>query len=103
MPRSKLEKYLNIIEILHAQPLELQKLADNTDLDSKELRKHLGFLTLHGLVKKQKLGKKTVYVMTDIGLAVLRTMKVQKHFEKIRNIIYARSMLMTTSSNPRIP
>lgn len=77
--RSKLETYVDILEILARArnfasqgPMELTQLMRKTSLSKRVLRQHLKFLIRQNLVEEQNLGKdKTFYAITERGLKVL--------------------------------
>jgi predicted transcriptional regulator len=77
--RSKLERYVNILEILARAhnfasqgPMELTQLMHKTGLSQSVLKQHLNFLIQQNLVEEQNLIKdKTFYDITEKGLKVL--------------------------------
>ena len=79
MRRSKLERYVDILEILaRARNFASQKLMDLTQLSRKTglsknaLKQHLAFLIQQNLVEEQNSGKgKIFYAITERGLRVL--------------------------------
>ena len=84
MSRSKMEEYLSILEVLIPQPLKFKKISHKANIKDEKLKKHLGFLLSHMLIKEHFFEKEgTVYAITDIGLAVLKTLKAQELSEKI--------------------
>lgn len=88
MSPSKLERYLNILEVLVFCPLEFERVSYKTSMERSILKQHLGFLVYHGLVEEQHFGEgRVAYAITEIGLTVLRTIQGQRHFEKIREIV----------------
>jgi predicted transcriptional regulator len=87
MPRSKLEKYLKILEVLASRPSKLDTISRKVGMKSKILESYLDFLITHGLVKERSNKERTVYAITDIGLAVLKTLQGQKYFEKLKKIL----------------
>jgi len=86
MPRSKLEKYLSILEALVPQPLELEHISYNTHIECRMLKRYLDFLILHKLVEERVLNT-VVYAITERGLAVFKTLQAQKYFQKLKNIL----------------
>lgn len=88
MARSKLEKYLNILEVLVPQPLKFEKISYKANIECAVLKQYLNFLIVHKLVDERPLNKgKTVYAITERGLAVFKTLQAQKYLEKLRNIL----------------
>ncbi len=80
MTRSKLEKRLDILEILVAKPLEFEVILYQVDENWEVVKKHLDFLITSGLVEKLPLGKKrVVYNITIKGLAVLDALRGQEY------------------------
>lgn len=88
MTRSKLEKYLNILEVLVPKPLEFEAISYEANLECKMLKRYLGFLTLHKLVEELILdNSKLAYALTDRGLAVFKTLQAREYFKKLRNTL----------------
>ena len=89
MSRSKMEEYLSILEVLIPQPLKSKNILHKANINSEKLKKHLDFLLSHMLIKEHSFEKEeTVYAITNIGLAVLKTLKAQEYSEKIyQNIL----------------
>lgn len=84
MSRSKMEEYLSILEVLVPQPLKFKNISYKANINGEKLKKHLDFLVSHMLIKEHSFEKEeTVYAITDIGLAVLNTLRAQKYSEKI--------------------
>ena len=79
MRRSKLERYVDILEILARArnfasqgPMDLTQLMRKTGLSKKVLKQRLDFLIQQNLVEEQKSGKdKIFYAITERGLKVL--------------------------------
>lgn len=73
MGKSKLERYIDILQTLVSQgPIRLTQLMHKTALSQSMLRGHLDFLMQQDLVEKQSLGKNRIYVITDRGFRVLK-------------------------------
>lgn len=88
MPRSRLEKYLSILDVLVPEPLEFESISYKTNIECKTLRRHLSFLVEHNLVEGRPLDRKrTVYAITERGLAVFKTLQAQEYFKKLRDIL----------------
>ena len=79
MRKSKLERYVDILEILARArnfasqgPMELAKLMREAGLSRRVVKQRLNFLIQQNLVEEQNLGKdKIFYAITERGLKVL--------------------------------
>jgi predicted transcriptional regulator len=89
MRRSKLESYEAILEALVKEPLTVDNIAYKTNMDCTALDRHLTFLIKNGLVEERSLGKKTLYAMTERGMAVFKTLNFQKYLEKVTKSLRA--------------
>ena len=77
--KSKLERYVDILEILARArnfasqgPMDLTQLMRKTGLSKNVLKQRLDFLIQQNLVEEQNLGKdKIFYAITERGLKVL--------------------------------
>ncbi len=77
--RSKLETYVDILEILASArnfasqgPMKLTQLMHKTGLSQRVLKQRLNFLIQQNLVEEQNLSKdKNFYAITERGLKVL--------------------------------
>lgn len=88
MQRSKLEKYLKILEVLVPEPVELEEISYETNIECRMLKQYLRFLIINKLVEKRSADKaQMIYAITERGLAVFRTLKAQKYFEKLKSIL----------------
>jgi predicted transcriptional regulator len=88
MPRSRLEKYLSILEALVPKPLKIEKISYKTNIECSVLKQNLDFLTLYKLIEERSLGKeRVIYAITERGLAVFKTLQAQKYFQKIKKIL----------------
>ena len=87
MRRSKLELYEEILGTLVKKPLTIDSLAYETDMECAALNQKLDFLVKNELVEERASSKKTIYAITDRGLAVYKTLNFQKYLEKIANTI----------------
>jgi predicted transcriptional regulator len=83
MRRSKLESYEAILEALVEKPLNIDKIAYRTNIDCTVLARHLDRLIKNGLVEERPSIKKTVYAITERGIAVFKTLNFQKYLEKV--------------------
>ncbi|UCE95151.1 MAG: hypothetical protein JSV51_05280 [Candidatus Bathyarchaeota archaeon] len=88
MPRSRLEKYLSVLEVLVPRPSRLDSISYKTNIECTTLRKYLTFLISNNLVEEHHSEKrKTVYAITERGSAVFKTLQVQKYFEKLKKTL----------------
>lgn len=88
MPRSKLEKYLSILEALVPQPMKFENISFKANIECGVLKKYVKFLISHKLVEERQLNKKlVVYAITDRGLVVFKTLQAQKYFEKLKSVL----------------
>lgn len=87
MRRSRLQKYLQILDVLATKPKRFEKIAYESSLDVTVLKKCIGFLMSHNLVAESHTSKKVAYAITDRGLAVCKALRAQRYFETIRNTI----------------
>ena len=87
MRKSKLEVYQDILEGLKSKALSLDCLSYETGIDCTALKRKIGFLVENGLVKERMLKKEICFVVSPKGLAVLRALDVQRHFEIVKNAL----------------
>ncbi len=88
MPRSKLEKYLYILEVLIPSPLKFEKISYKANIECNILRQYLNFLISYKLVEERVARKgRAIYAITERGLAVFKTLQAQKYFRKLRRIL----------------
>jgi DNA-binding IclR family transcriptional regulator len=86
MPPSKLDKYLNILEVLMQRPQKIDKIADRTHIELPELKRRMNFLTVNGVVEKRRFlnSNQAVYALNDRGFAVLKSLRAFKYFERLK-------------------
>jgi len=89
MRRSKLESYEDILGTLVKKPLTIDGIAYKTSMDCNNLKKRLEQLTKHSLVEKRTSNKKTLYAITERGVAVFKTLNFQKYLEMVAGTIMA--------------
>lgn len=90
MPTSKLDKYLNILEVLVARPQKTDYLSRRLHLDEPLLKRHLAFLVSNGVVEKRRFSDKLIlYAVSERGLAVFKTLRALKYLEKLRDTLPA--------------
>jgi predicted transcriptional regulator len=88
MARSKLEKYLSILEALVTRPLKFEKVSYEAKIDCTTLKQYIDFLVFHKLVNRRHLPKgKDVYAITERGLAVFKTLRAQRYLQKLRDVL----------------
>jgi len=87
-PRSRLEKYLSILEALVPDPQDVEGISYDTDLECRTLKRHLDFLISHKLVEERLLSqRKTAYAITERGVMVFKTLQAQKYLAKMKSIL----------------
>jgi predicted transcriptional regulator len=89
MRRSKLESYEAILEVLVKKPLTIDKISFETNMDCTVTERSLDFLIKNGLVEDRFSGRKTLYAITERGIAVLKALNFQKYLEKVSKSIMA--------------
>jgi len=87
MRRSKLESYEYILGTLVKKPLDIDKIAYETNMDCAFLRQRLDSLIKYGLVEERFSGKKMLYAITERGAAVFKALNFQKYLEKVADAI----------------
>lgn len=88
MSRSRLEKYVDILEVLVPKPLKFDNISYEANIECSTLRRYLKFLISYKLVEERLLDKeRVVYAITERGLAVFKTLQAQKYFQKLRNVL----------------
>ncbi len=83
MPRSKLELYEAILEVLINGPLTFERIAFETSIGCVILGKRLDFLMMNSLVETRLLDEEEGYAITERGVAVVKTLNFQKYLERI--------------------
>lgn len=96
MRRSKLETFEAILEALMKKPLAIDRIAYDTDLDCNVLNQRLNFLVENGLVEERPMPKKTLYAITERGVAVFKTLNFNKYLEKVSSALSAIDDAMHT-------
>lgn len=86
MTPSKLETYLNILEVLVENPQKAEFIARKTHLKPDSLKRFMVFLVSNGVIDKRRLmsSKQVVYALTERGMAVFKELRAMKYFEKLR-------------------
>ncbi len=74
MKRSKLEMYVDILEVLaQRESLELTHIVYKANVSCDVLKEYLSFLIKQGLIEERVVGKgKVVYANTARGISVLK-------------------------------
>lgn len=89
MRRSRLETYEAILGALMKKPLAVDRIAYETDIDCAVVNQRLSFLMENGLVEERLLPKKTLYAITERGVAVFKTLNFNKYLEKVSSALTA--------------
>ena len=88
MSRSRLEKYLGILEVLVPKPLKFESISYRAKMECGVLRRHLDFLISHNLVEERLSNRsEATYAITDRGLAVFKTLRASEYLQKIKSIL----------------
>ena len=92
MRRSKLEMYVDILQVLARKgPLKLTHIMYKANVNCSVLKEYLDFLTKHELVQERVVGReRIVYEITERGITVLKYFKELKEVlpivEEARNV-----------------
>jgi predicted transcriptional regulator len=83
MRRSKLEMYVDILQVLsHRGPLKLTHVMYKANVNCKVLKEYLDFLIAQNLIEERPVGKnRTVFAITQRGVIVL------KYFRELRQAL----------------
>lgn len=85
MRASKLEKYLNILEVLVERPRQASEIARKAKTERKALKHLMDFLDSNGVVEERRIrGQRIVYALTERGLAVFKTLRALQYLEKLK-------------------
>ncbi|MEM2995802.1 MAG: winged helix-turn-helix domain-containing protein [Candidatus Bathyarchaeia archaeon] len=87
MRKSKLECYEDILGALVKKPLTISHIAYETNMHCEILKQRLNFLIKNGLVEERNFGRKTLYAITEKGIAVFKTLNFQKYLQKVMDTI----------------
>jgi len=86
MAPSKLDRYLNILEVLVRRPRKLDYIADKVNMECTTLKRHMDFLVSNGLVEKRRLRSKlVVYAVNERGFSVFKTLRALKYLSKLKD------------------
>jgi len=94
--RSKLETYEAVLEVLMKKPLDIDRIAYETDIECRILNQRLDFLIENGLVEERPMPKKTLYAITERGVAVFKTLNFNRYLEKVSSALSAIDDAMHT-------
>lgn len=83
MRRSKLEMYVDILQVLSRRgPLKLTHVMYKANVNCKVLKEYLDFLLKQGLIEERIVGKsRTVFAITPRGITVL------KYFRELKQVL----------------
>lgn len=83
MRRSKLEMYIDILQVLsHRGPLKLTHVMYKANVNCKVLKEYVDFLIKQNLIEERQVGKsRTVFAITQRGITVL------KYFRELRQVL----------------
>ena len=89
MAPSKLEKYLNVLEVLVDRPKKLDVIAYMAKMECNTVKRSLEFLISNGLVEERSLrdGKRVVYAVNERGVSVFKTLRMLKYLEKLKDTL----------------
>jgi len=73
--------------VLMREASTVDRIAYRASMDCANVRQHVHFMIRNGLIDERKLGGKTLYAVTERGVAVLRALNFQKYLEKVKNKI----------------
>jgi len=85
MAPSKLDRYMNILEVLVRRPRKLDYIAYKVKMECTVLKRHLDFLVSNGLVEERRLrGRRFVYAVNERGFSVFKTLRALNYLEKLK-------------------
>ncbi len=87
MPRSKLELYEDILNVLVDRYLTVDSLAFECNMNCVAVSKRLEFLIQNGMVKENRCNSKILYSLTTRGVAICKTFAITKRLEKMKTTI----------------
>ena len=107
MPPSKLDKYLNILEVLAERPQKIDRIASKVHMETVEIKRRMNFLVSNGVVNERPtIDNRIIYALNDRGYAVFKTLRAFKYFEKLREslpvIEEAKEIASLLSKNSRM-
>ena len=88
MSPSKIDRYLNLLEVLVSRPQKIARIEHQVKMEHQALKQHLGFLVANGVIEERRSSNKQIaYAITERGLAVFKTLRAFKYFEKLRKAL----------------
>jgi len=87
MSRSKLEKYLSILEVSVSNTQRFEDISFKTKIECGSLKRLMNFLISHKLIEERPFDEGVVYAITDRGIAVFKTLRAKEYFKRIRTIL----------------
>ena len=108
MTPSKLDKYLNILEVLAERPNKIDRIARRVHMEKPEIKSRMNFLVSNGIVdERPNIDNHVVYALNDRGYAVFKTLRAFKYFEKLKEslpvIEEAKEITSLLYKNSRMP
>src|SRR3972149_579901 len=86
MSPSKLEKYLNILEVLVVRPQKVDYVARRIRMEPRALKRHLDFLISNGVVEKRRFSDRLIlYAISERGLSVVKPLRPVNYPENLRH------------------
>jgi predicted transcriptional regulator len=82
--KSKLEIYEAVLRILSVEPLTLDIIAFEGNMDCMLLREKLDFLVEHDLVELVSCKGRTAYIITCRGAAIYKSLTLTKRLAKLQ-------------------
>jgi predicted transcriptional regulator len=106
MPPSKLDKYLNILEVIAERPQKIDRIASKVHMETIEIKRRMKFLVSNGVVdERPTIDNRIIYALNDRGYAVFKTLRAFKYFEKLKEslpvIEEAKEIASLLSKNSR--
>lgn len=106
MTPSKLDKYLNILEVLAERPQKIDRIASKVDMETAEIKRRMNFLVSNGVVNERPtIDNRIVYALNDRGYAVFKALRAFRYFEKLKEslpvIEEAKEIASILSKNTR--
>ena len=84
MRRSKLEVHLDVLKALTRYgPLKLTHIMYKTEVNCKDVKPCLEFLIKQNLVEEATVGKRSIYRVTERGIAVLENLRKLENALKV--------------------
>ncbi len=84
MPKSKLERYEDILSALANKYLSVDTIAFQCNMDCLSVNKRLDFLIQNHLVRESHCNKKILYSLTTRGEAVHKMLPVSRRLNKLK-------------------